>query len=235
MTSDCCGPRQAALMLEPASQWFSWLPHPHVASWLQPCSHQSVILKAGKWTEPLLFIPLTWKANHSQGLLSKLLFMFNWPELDHVPSLSLKQNRGNCRAHVGKREDHNRGDQCLCVSVTEVSPPLHSIHSVMMSLLTAWLAIATFPAILCQRVSKAGPWALGPTERMLPGHQTRQVQLHLNIQTRDFQRHSRARNLKNDITVWSYLVFFLNQIHKTEQMCRNTHTKMRQMHRDDSP
>lgn len=108
-------PRQATLMLEPASQWSSGLPHPQVASWLQPCSHWIVILKAGKWIEPLKFIPLTWKADHSQGLLSKLLFMFNWPELDHETSLSLKQNRGNCLAHVGKREDHNRGDQCLCL------------------------------------------------------------------------------------------------------------------------
>lgn len=83
-------------------------------------------------------------------------------------------------------------------------------------------------------MSKAGPWALSPAERMLPGRRTRQVQLHLNIQTHDFLRHSEVRNLKNDITVRSYLVLFLNQIHKTEQICRNTHTQMRQMHRGDS-
>lgn len=116
--------------------------------------------------------------------------MFNWPELGHMVSLSLKQNQGfpACLALVGeeKTEIEGAGVQCSrsqrllcpqhqlhsCASVTEESPHLHPVSARMSLLLAAWLSTVTFPASQhqCQQAGKVGQWDISPEEGMLPDH-----------------------------------------------------------------
>lgn len=80
-----CGSPASTLMLEQLH--FSWLSH----AVLHPvCNPSSLPSHPQVGTETVMLTPLTWKTDHSQGLLSKLSFTANWPELDPMASLSLK-------------------------------------------------------------------------------------------------------------------------------------------------
>lgn len=95
--------------------------------------------------------------------------------------------------------------------------------------------MATFPAILCQQVSKA-VCTMSPQScrknAPRPSDQTSSVTSeHTDTWLSETFQSEKSQEWHNSVIL---SCFFFNQIHKTEQMSRNTHTKMRQMHRDDS-
>lgn len=132
--------------------------------------------------------------------------MFNWPELGHMASLSLKQKSQTLtlqRASPVRRRPEIEGVSVVppipasrilrapatfpCFCYRRVTSFALTASGAGMSLPTTWLAVATIPAFPSQQADKDGQCAVLPAERKLPDHWDRRVKSHLNKQTRDFQ------------------------------------------------